>query len=103
MFEKCAKVEIIKNRTVPTKLWDIFCDGHYPNATCDEYFTLNNLTEIQAIPGLLSGVIKGEQQIQLNLPIFSSSSQKLVWFLIAMAFNFFSQKTYGAITVQLER
>uniref|UniRef100_A0A3P9LUJ2 Solute carrier family 12 member 7a n=1 Tax=Oryzias latipes TaxID=8090 RepID=A0A3P9LUJ2_ORYLA len=58
MFEKCAKVEIIKNRTVPTKLWDIFCDSHYPNATCDEYFTLNNLTEIQAIPGLLSGVIK---------------------------------------------
>ncbi|XP_044075088.1 solute carrier family 12 member 7-like isoform X2 [Siniperca chuatsi] len=58
VFETCAKTEVVKNNTVTTKLWSIFCDSKYPNATCDDYFTLNNLTEIQAIPGLLSGVIK---------------------------------------------
>ncbi|KAM7378796.1 hypothetical protein PAMP_004394 [Pampus punctatissimus] len=57
-FETCAKMEIVKNNTVTTKLWTLFCDSDYPNATCDEYFHLNNLTEIQAVPGLLSGVIK---------------------------------------------
>ncbi|XP_070701876.1 solute carrier family 12 member 7-like [Pempheris klunzingeri] len=53
-FEICAKTVVVKNNTVTTELWNIFC----PNATCDDYFKLNNLTEIQAIPGLLSGVIK---------------------------------------------
>ncbi|XP_040911035.1 solute carrier family 12 member 7-like isoform X2 [Toxotes jaculatrix] len=43
-FETCS----------PADISPIFCN----NATCDEYFQLNNLTEIQAIPGLLSGVIK---------------------------------------------
>uniref|UniRef100_A0A3Q4BYJ1 Uncharacterized protein n=1 Tax=Mola mola TaxID=94237 RepID=A0A3Q4BYJ1_MOLML len=57
-FEICAKTQVMKNRTVTTDLWGLFCDSEYPNATCDEYFTLNNLTEIKAIPGLLSGVIK---------------------------------------------
>ncbi|XP_034469514.1 solute carrier family 12 member 7-like isoform X1 [Hippoglossus hippoglossus] len=57
-FETCAKTELVKNKTVTSKLWPLFCDSEYPNATCDEYFMLNNLTEIQAIPGLLSGVIK---------------------------------------------
>ncbi|KAG7227429.1 hypothetical protein INR49_000435 [Caranx melampygus] len=57
-FETCAKVELIKNLTVTTDLWPLFCDSEYPNATCDEYFALNNVTEIQAVPGLLSGVIK---------------------------------------------
>ncbi|KAM9844824.1 solute carrier family 12 member 7-like isoform 1-T1 [Aulostomus maculatus] len=57
-FETCAKTEIVKNNTITTELWTLFCDSKYLNATCDEYFTLNNLTEIQAIPGLLSGVIK---------------------------------------------
>lgn len=57
-FETCAKTQLVKNVTVPTDLWDVFC--HSPNATCDNYFTLNEVSEIQAIPGLLSGVIKGE-------------------------------------------
>ncbi|XP_067330800.1 solute carrier family 12 member 7-like isoform X2 [Channa argus] len=57
-FETCAKLEVVKNITVPTKLWSLFCDSEYLNATCDEYFTLNNLTEMRAIPGLLSGVIQ---------------------------------------------
>ncbi|XP_028448380.1 solute carrier family 12 member 7 isoform X2 [Perca flavescens] len=55
MFETCAKTTVVKNKTEFTDLWSFFCDN---NATCDEYFNLNNLTEIRAIPGLLSGVIK---------------------------------------------
>ncbi|XP_022603809.1 solute carrier family 12 member 7-like isoform X2 [Seriola dumerili] len=57
-FETCAKMEEVKNLTVTTELWPLFCDSKHSNATCDEYFSLNNLTEIQAIPGLRSGVIK---------------------------------------------
>lgn len=52
---------VVKNNTMATELWSLFCVGKYPNVTCDEYFILNNLTELQAIPGLLSGVIKGEK------------------------------------------
>lgn len=59
-FETCAKVEVVKNITVSTNLSSLFCVGQHANCTYDEYFTLNNLTEIRAIPGLLSGVIKGE-------------------------------------------
>uniref|UniRef100_A0A3B5A446 Solute carrier family 12 member 7-like n=1 Tax=Stegastes partitus TaxID=144197 RepID=A0A3B5A446_9TELE len=57
-FETCAKTQLIKNHTVTTELRSLFCNSEYPNATCDEYYELNNLTEIRAIPGLLSGVIK---------------------------------------------
>ncbi|XP_077083212.1 solute carrier family 12 member 7 isoform X3 [Siphateles boraxobius] len=56
-FDKCLKTEVINNVTSPTKLWTLFCKGDLGNATCDEYFTLNNLTEIQAVPGLLSKAI----------------------------------------------
>lgn len=66
-FETCAKMQVVKNKTYTTELWSIFCDSPYPNATCDEYFTLNNLTEIQAIPGLLSGVIKGDKRSEFYL------------------------------------
>ncbi|XP_075339875.1 solute carrier family 12 member 7-like isoform X2 [Odontesthes bonariensis] len=58
MFETCSKMEVGKHNVVTTELWGLFCDSGYPNATCDEYFYLNNFTEIKAIPGLLSGVIK---------------------------------------------
>ncbi|XP_053094096.1 solute carrier family 12 member 7 isoform X6 [Pangasianodon hypophthalmus] len=56
-FDKCLKTEIIDNVTVTTKLWSLFCDTPYLNATCDEYFRKNNVTEVQGIPGLTSGVI----------------------------------------------
>lgn len=59
-IDKCLKMEVINNVTRPTKLWKLFCKGDLGNETCDEYFTLNNLTEIPAVPGLLSGVISGE-------------------------------------------
>ncbi|KAG7260522.1 hypothetical protein CRUP_012880 [Coryphaenoides rupestris] len=56
-FDKCLKTEVVDNVTVTTKLWQLFCDGPELNATCDEYFDLNNVTMIQGIPGLTSGVI----------------------------------------------
>lgn len=45
--------------TVTTKLWKQFCDGPELNATCNEYFLNNNVTVVQGIPGLTSGVISG--------------------------------------------
>uniref|UniRef100_A0A3B5R2Z3 Solute carrier family 12 member 7 n=1 Tax=Xiphophorus maculatus TaxID=8083 RepID=A0A3B5R2Z3_XIPMA len=56
-FDKCLKTEIINNNTVSTQLWRLFCDGPALNSTCNEYFVNNNLTVIQGIPGLSSGVI----------------------------------------------
>ncbi|XP_035269533.1 solute carrier family 12 member 7 isoform X3 [Anguilla anguilla] len=56
-FDKCLKTEEVDNMTVTTELWRLFCDGPELNATCNEYFKANNVTEIQGIPGLMSGVI----------------------------------------------
>uniref|UniRef100_A0A8C5SXL9 Amino acid permease/ SLC12A domain-containing protein n=1 Tax=Laticauda laticaudata TaxID=8630 RepID=A0A8C5SXL9_LATLA len=54
----CAKHIETNNITVTTQLWKWFC-GNNPNlnATCDDYFRLNNVTEIQGIPGIKSGVL----------------------------------------------
>uniref|UniRef100_A0A667XJ19 Solute carrier family 12 member 7a n=1 Tax=Myripristis murdjan TaxID=586833 RepID=A0A667XJ19_9TELE len=57
-FDKCLKTEVVKNITYTTDLWSLFCESKHLNATCDDYFSVNNVTEIQGIPGLLSGVIK---------------------------------------------
>uniref|UniRef100_A0A667FT51 Solute carrier family 12 member 7 n=1 Tax=Lynx canadensis TaxID=61383 RepID=A0A667FT51_LYNCA len=56
-FDVCAKVHIVNNSTMPTALWGLFCNSSMPNATCDEYFAQNNVTEIQGIPGVASGVL----------------------------------------------
>uniref|UniRef100_A0A3P9DBS7 Solute carrier family 12 member 5b n=1 Tax=Maylandia zebra TaxID=106582 RepID=A0A3P9DBS7_9CICH len=56
-YDVCAKVIEIDNETVTTKLWRSFCDSEYLNATCDEYFNNNNVTEIQGIPGVTSGIL----------------------------------------------
>lgn len=58
-FDKCMKTEVISNITYTTELWKKFCSSPFLNATCDEYFIQNNLTVIKGIPGLLSGVITG--------------------------------------------
>lgn len=60
-FDVCAKFHVANNGTVPTALWGLFCNTSMPNATCDEYFVQNNLTEIQGIPGVASGVLLGER------------------------------------------
>ncbi|XP_038626138.1 solute carrier family 12 member 7 isoform X3 [Tachyglossus aculeatus] len=57
-FGDCVKFSTKDNKTVTTPLWNLFCNSSLPSATCDEYFTSNNLTEIRAIPGIASGVIR---------------------------------------------
>ncbi|XP_058275934.1 solute carrier family 12 member 7 isoform X4 [Hirundo rustica] len=56
-FDVCAKFTESNNETKTTPLWRLFCDSSLLNATCDEYFSLNNVTEIQGIPGIRSGVL----------------------------------------------
>uniref|UniRef100_A0A8C9VJ81 Solute carrier family 12 member 5b n=1 Tax=Scleropages formosus TaxID=113540 RepID=A0A8C9VJ81_SCLFO len=56
-FDVCAKTVEKENGTFTTKLWRIFCDSELLNATCDEYFMNNNVTEIQGIPGITSGIL----------------------------------------------
>lgn len=58
-YDVCAKIIEIDNETITTKLWRSFCDSEYLNATCDEYFTDNNVTEVQGIPGITSGILAG--------------------------------------------
>lgn len=41
-----------------TDVWRLFCNSSELSAACDEHFTHNELTQIQGIPGLASGVIK---------------------------------------------
>ncbi|XP_008593293.1 PREDICTED: solute carrier family 12 member 7 isoform X2 [Galeopterus variegatus] len=55
-FDVCSKMHVVANNTVTTALWGLFCNGSRPSATCDEYFAQNNVTEIQGIPGVASGV-----------------------------------------------
>ncbi|XDA82745.1 hypothetical protein R6Z07F_012658 [Ovis aries] len=57
-FDVCAKLAWEGNETVTTRLWGLFCSSRFLNATCDEYFMRNNVTEIQGIPGAASGLIK---------------------------------------------
>lgn len=60
-FDVCAKTVIKGNITVPSQLWDMFClPGNMSSAQCDDYFIQNNVTEIQGIPGLSSGIIRGK-------------------------------------------
>ncbi|KFO83379.1 Solute carrier family 12 member 7, partial [Buceros rhinoceros silvestris] len=56
-FDVCAKFTENNNETKTTMLWRLFCDSSLLNATCDDYFILNNVTEIQGIPGIMSGVL----------------------------------------------
>ncbi|XP_058420387.1 solute carrier family 12 member 7 isoform X2 [Diceros bicornis minor] len=56
-FDICAKVSTVNNSTTTTALWGLFCNSSMPSASCDEYFAQNNVTEIQGIPGVASGVL----------------------------------------------
>uniref|UniRef100_A0A8D3CSP5 Solute carrier family 12 member 6 n=1 Tax=Scophthalmus maximus TaxID=52904 RepID=A0A8D3CSP5_SCOMX len=40
-----------------TYLWKQFCQSPELNSSCDQYFTSNNFSEIEGIPGLASGII----------------------------------------------
>ncbi|XP_041125319.1 solute carrier family 12 member 4-like isoform X1 [Polyodon spathula] len=60
LFDVCAKTVVENNVTVASKLWENFCStANMTVETCDEYFAHNNVTEIQGIPGLASGIIRG--------------------------------------------
>uniref|UniRef100_A0A8C7ZAD1 Solute carrier family 12 member 5a n=1 Tax=Oryzias sinensis TaxID=183150 RepID=A0A8C7ZAD1_9TELE len=56
-FDVCAKTLETANGTVTTQMWRIFCDSPLLNATCDPYFAANNVTQIQGIPGITSGIL----------------------------------------------
>ncbi|XP_029943606.1 LOW QUALITY PROTEIN: solute carrier family 12 member 7-like [Salarias fasciatus] len=56
-FDKCLKTETVDNVTTTTRLWTLFCKGPELNASCNEYFMNNNVTLVQGIPGLTSGVV----------------------------------------------
>ncbi|XP_051566804.1 solute carrier family 12 member 4-like isoform X1 [Myxocyprinus asiaticus] len=59
LFDVCGKTEVVGNDTVPSKLWNNFCSSENSStAHCDEYFAQNNVTKIQGIPGMASGIIK---------------------------------------------
>ncbi|XP_062916123.1 solute carrier family 12 member 6-like isoform X2 [Mobula hypostoma] len=53
-FTSCAKEVPGHNQTGGSELCNYFCDS---NGSCDPYFMHNNVTPIQAIPGLASGII----------------------------------------------
>ncbi|XP_069094404.1 solute carrier family 12 member 6 isoform X4 [Pleurodeles waltl] len=56
-IDVCAKTEEKDNITVPTQLWNLFCHSKsHLNATCDDYFVHNNVTVIEGIPGMASGI-----------------------------------------------
>ncbi|CAI5671784.1 unnamed protein product [Oreochromis niloticus] len=54
-FDPSHVPEVMVEKT--THLWKLFCHNSQLNATCDEYFTSNNFSEIKGIPGLTSGAI----------------------------------------------
>ncbi|XP_075442477.1 solute carrier family 12 member 7 isoform X2 [Ascaphus truei] len=53
----CAKYVVENNMTVESNLWDKFCENGNYSRKCDDYFMLNNVTQIQGIPGVASGVL----------------------------------------------
>ncbi|KYO39916.1 hypothetical protein Y1Q_0018064 [Alligator mississippiensis] len=57
-FDTCVKLVVEGNETVGSKLWELFCTSRFLNATCDDYFTHNNVTEVEGIPGAASGLIQ---------------------------------------------
>ena len=65
-FDLCTKMVVEGNETVGSKLWELFCTSRFLNATCDEYFTMNNVTEIEGIPGAASGLIQGEHSMGME-------------------------------------
>lgn len=69
LFDTCGKTVVEGNTTVPSQLWKRFCgSGNATSLHCDdEYFNQNNVTEIQGIPGLSSGVIRGKNQTVVSV------------------------------------
>lgn len=56
-IDVCSKTYTDGNRTLTSALWHYFCATEELNATCDPYFHQNNVTYIQGIPGVASGIL----------------------------------------------
>ncbi|XP_059772042.1 solute carrier family 12 member 7 isoform X4 [Balaenoptera ricei] len=56
-FDVCAKVHAADNGSAATALWGLFCNSSTASTSCDPYFAQNNVTEIQGIPGVVSGAL----------------------------------------------
>uniref|UniRef100_A0A8D3CY70 Solute carrier family 12 member 6 n=1 Tax=Scophthalmus maximus TaxID=52904 RepID=A0A8D3CY70_SCOMX len=55
---QCAKTILLPiHEPKTTYLWKQFCQSPELNSSCDQYFTSNNFSEIEGIPGLASGII----------------------------------------------
>ncbi|XP_075068795.1 solute carrier family 12 member 7 isoform X2 [Mixophyes fleayi] len=54
-LDVCAKY--IFNDTINVELWNKFCTTVNSSMECDKYFLSNNVTNIQGIPGVASGVL----------------------------------------------
>ncbi|XP_054639705.1 solute carrier family 12 member 5 isoform X2 [Dunckerocampus dactyliophorus] len=55
-FDVCAKTITTDNgTTITTQLWSMFCDSS-SISSCDPYFVNNNVTQVQGIPGVSSGI-----------------------------------------------
>lgn len=80
-FDVCSKTLETANGTVTTQLWRMFCDSSLLNATCDKYFMDNNVTEIQGIPGVTSGILAGRSMLW-NTSLFGF----WFWFFFAVVF-----------------
>uniref|UniRef100_A0A8C6U916 Solute carrier family 12 member 7b n=1 Tax=Neogobius melanostomus TaxID=47308 RepID=A0A8C6U916_9GOBI len=88
-FDKCLKTEEIDNQTVTTQLWKLFCGTSDLNATCNDYFSNNNVTVVQGIPGLISGVISGPCT-QSNLPTGESAQDIYMPYVVNDITTFFT-------------
>ncbi|XP_073763942.1 solute carrier family 12 member 6 isoform X2 [Danio rerio] len=58
LFNSTAAPPSVAPLEKTTDVWRLFCNSSELSAACDEHFTHNELTQIQGIPGLASGVIK---------------------------------------------
>lgn len=75
-IDVCAKTQERDNLTEATHLWGIFCNFSMRlNASCDEYFHHNNITVLQGIPGLASGIVSGEEETSFSFEMFSRLRQ----------------------------
>ncbi|XP_053253164.1 solute carrier family 12 member 7 isoform X3 [Podarcis raffonei] len=99
----CVKYYEENNMTVTTKLWENFCDSPLLNASCDEYFMLNNVTEIQGIPGVASRVLLDnlwsvygdkfaivEKQDQPSVPVLEETDAKIKYYVYSDIMTYFT-------------
>lgn len=101
-FDSCLKTDTIDNLTVTTQLWKLFCEGPELNATCNDYFSNNNVTLIQGIPGLKSGVISGQRAVSSKGSVVVGKYCKLRKILCPYVAIFTTFHMYGTFLVEFK-